>query len=458
MATGGKSSDNQVLLELQKEIVDRLIESGTDVEVLTTRAVSKGLIPLQGLEANATSTARSGRERAEQFVGKVLEAIRGDPSGERTTLFLQILEDLFLSPLSEFIRSKLAGGRKGTGDIHHDASPAHRPGPLHQPPRGAYGGQPKLAPADNEDSGIVKEGETNHKNDHANSGVEVVVNAQHKLAPANPGGAGFTPLSNGVIAVQTEHSGNLAVSSEEDPPAIAETQPHTQHISSNPMITGVTSVAPVLEQLRTEQEYQELKTQMAEMASHGECLQNELSQLKIEKEESEQKLKEKDEELERVKREKDAQIQLLKAKMEELKCKLSHQERENVALKKHYETEIAKLKEQLESKEKEYHAETLQLTKEKHELELKVEKMYTREEQMKRQISEEEARSAKLQAKVAEEKQKNTEFKAQQEQKQHQEEMAALKLQHRESMTENEQLKEELAKLKRQHNTEPDTS
>lgn len=159
MATGGKptlASDYQVLLGLEKELVDRIIRSGTDVKVLTSTAVSKGLLPLQSLEANAKSTER---ERAEQFVARVLEKIKGDSSGERKALFLQILDDLSLSPLAEFIRSKLAEiGR----DTRPDTSPTHRPGPLHQPPGGAhggpregsYGGQPKLVPADDEDSGI----------------------------------------------------------------------------------------------------------------------------------------------------------------------------------------------------------------------------------------------------------------------------------------------------------------
>ena len=475
MATGGKPSEYQVLLGLEKELVERIIRSGTDVEVLITRAVSKGLIPLQGLEANATSTARSGRERAEQFVARVLEAIRGDPSGERTTLFLQTLDDLSLSPLSEFIRSRLT---ETTRDTRHETPPpAHRPGPLHQPPGGAYGGgQPKLAPADDEDSGIIREGGTNHNNGNANSGVGVVINAQlqHTMAPADTGGAGITPLSNGVIVVQTEHSDNLEVSSEDDPPAIPETQPHIPHIqlsSSNPMATGVTSV--VLEQTQTEQE---LRARMAEMARHEESLKNKLSQLQVEKEESEQLLEQKEKELTKVKHEKDEEIQSLKAqikekeeKIEELQHKLSHQEQQNEALKEEHKAEIAKLKEQLEKTEEKYLKKILQLKDEKHVLELELQKMRTREVQMRLQIAEEKQRTAELKVEVAkqaaelkvevaEQKQKNTELKAQQEQKQQQEKIEVLERERKDSLTRTKQLEDKIATLERKCDTKPNTS
>ena len=462
MATGGKPSEYQVLLGLEKELVERIIRSGTDVEVLTSRAVSKGLIPPQSLKANATSTAPSRRERAEQFVARVLEAIRGDPTGERTTLFLQILDDLSLSALSQFVRSKLAGSRRVTGDTHRDAPPlAHRPGPPHQPPGGAYGGQPKLVPPDEEDSGIVREGETNDNNDHANSGVEAATSVQHQMAPANPGGAGFTPLSNGVIAVPDEHSDNLAVILEDDPPAIPETQPHTSPpvAASNPMITGMTNPPPVLSAVaQIQQENQELRDRVKEKSSNEECLQQQLSQIKLEKEESEQLLEQKDRELEKVKRDKDEEIQTLKAqieekekKMRELQRRLSDQEQQNEALKAEHKAEIAKLKEQLEKTEEKYLKKILKLTEEKYDLELELERMRTREAQMKQQ-------AAELKVEVAEQKQKNTELQAQQEQKQQQEKIDVLEKQHKDSLTKNKQLEEEIARLRKKYDTEPDTS
>ena len=462
MATGQKSRGYLALFAVRRELVARLNARGISVETLLSQAASKGLICAQSSPSAATSDEHCG---AEQFVADVLKAVISDTSGERTELFLQLLDEASLCEISDLVRNKLSDPELGeeTQPCSQGSAPPQEPASGSGRPGHYEGVQPKLVPAD-EDSGISREEKTDgSQKDESHATLDV--DTKHKMVPDGRGGAGFKHLTPGVIIAEPPDSQNLTVRSEAEPPGILETQPHsyTSTASSNPLITGVTSV-PMSQNADQVMQNKELRKRVKNMADKHDFLEKKLHTLQAEKEESQQKLEDKEKELEEVELKKNAQIEDLRQqikekeeRMEELQQKLSFQEQRNEALEVKYKQEIEDLKEKLEQMEAKYNQDKLRLTDEKHALELELERMKTNEERMKRQISEEKQCSAELKVQVAEEKQKNTEVKAEQKLKdveqQHKEEMDEVKQKHRDSMSENQKLKEEIDRM-RLHSSE----
>ena len=452
MATG---QGYLALLAVRRELVARLNASGVSVGALLSRAASKGLIDAQSSPSAATTSDEHCG--AEQFVAGVLKAVLGDTSGERTELFLQLLDEESLHEVSDLVRRKLSepGLGEETQPCARGSAPPQEPASGSGRPGHHEGVQPKVVPVDEQDSGISRE-ERIDGSQKDESHATLDVNTQHKLVPDGRGGAGFKHLTAGVIIAEPPDLQNLTVRSEAEPPGILETQPHTytSAASSNPLITGVSSI-PMSQNADQVIQNKELRQRVKKMAHKEEHLEKRLQTLKAEKEESQQKLEEKEKELRAVELEKNAQIRDLrrqieekKERMEELQQKLSFQEQKNEALEVKHRQEIEALKEKLEKMEAKFNQEKLRLTNEKHKLELKLERMKTNEERMRRQISEEKQRSAELKVEVAEEKQKNTELKAEQKlqdvEQKYKEEMYEVKQKHRDSVSENKKLKEEL--------------
>lgn len=451
MATAtAKGLYHQALLDVRRELVSQITASDADENVLIAKARDKRII--QSVQASATAAPgpQSKKEKAEQLVTQVLEAVRTDET--KVEEFLQLLEECLLGHIATYIRGKL----REYARRHEEAGKASA----------------KLEPVRTEDSAFVEAVESCESNSVPQGGTvdNGSTAAQHQMATTDAtSGTPFRPLSTGVVVVEQGHTDNLAVDTEAPVSAIADTQPHTD---GPPSVT--TSTVPVLPEVkRMEQENKDLQAQLAQKTSNEDCLKKELKRVQNEKEESEKKLAQTKMELETVKKEKESQIQALKAKIEELQSERESQNQKNAAEKEKYEGEIAMLKQKLKEEKIKYNQDKLSLTREIHALELKIEQMKTREKEMELQISEEEkkiliekGKCAKLQVEVAEGKQKNAEMQAEATKASSQRrvdelerEVVKIRLEHRNSIDENEQLKEELSTLrKKEFETNPDTS
>lgn len=433
MATGTNGA-YKVLLDVRKGLVSKIAASKVDENVLISKAQDKDKGLVQSVQATATLTLgpQSKKEKVEQLVTQVLEAVRTDET--KIVVFLHLLEESSLGSIATYLRGKLqeSGHKHGEETASPgDFRPYNQPGPSSG---SAYGNQPKLEPASTGDSAFV-EVSTSVSLTNDTDGSQ-----QHQMAAATS----FRPLSAGVVVVEQDHTDNLEIESEESP-AVPETQPHSEVPPSR------TTVLPEVK--RMEQENKELQTRLAKKIAKEESLKKELEKVQSEKEESTRKLAETRRELKK----KDTQIRELQERMKNLQSELEDEKLHNAAEKEKYEGEITALKDQLQHQEAEYNKERLSLTKEIHALEIKVEQMNTREEQKKREIAEERHKCAKLEVKIAEEKQKNAEMCAEKSKASEQnslkeiedlkKKVERIELAHRNSIDENEELKKQLSSL-----------
>ena len=434
MATGedGGHSDYRALRDVRDELVTKLVESEADENVLIAKARDRKII--QSIQASAAvgPGPQSRKEKAEQLVNQVLGAVRTDAT--KAEEFLKLLQEISLGHITDYLRGKLSeyAARRGAGDDGHD--------------------QPKLehAAVSTTDDSAFAEDRTAALQDGEDEPEHQDTVQQHRLATAD-GSEGtttpFKPLSSSVVVVEQEHGNNLVVSTDDISPSVADTQPH----SDGPLaVTAGGSSVPVLpETKRMQQENLELQAQLAEKTNKEEQLTHELVAMSLEKEKSEEILKEKEKELE----EKETQIKEMKAEMQRLQQELKEERENNIAQKKMLEEKIKDLERQLKEKEDSYAKEKLELVEQKHELQLQIEKMRTSEEKLKRQISEEKCKAAELLIKEKERDQRDTidELK-----KQHEQQVSSIRREHRNSVVE---MEKEITTLRKKKGTlEPDTS
>lgn len=348
----------QALREVCDDLVSKIATSSTDQNVLIARAQDKGLV--QSVQASATVTLpgpRSKKEKAEQLVTQVLQAVKTD--GTKIDAFLQLLEENSLGDIALYLRSKLQEYTRRHGEgttAPDDLRPSQRPssgsgyGTITE-----HGGQPKLEPARADDSAYVEASNSVPQDGDAGS-------SQHQMAAADTTiNTSFKPLSSSAgvvhVIVEQDHTDNLVVETEDPGLAVIETQPHFEGQSP------VTSISvPVLPEVkRMAQENKDLQAQLAEKTNSEESLKKDLKQVQVERDKIQKELDKKEEELKAVKEEKDSQIQALKKKMDHLKEELKNEKENNVAEKAKYETEIKRLKQELKEKEDHYHKEKIRL-------------------------------------------------------------------------------------------------
>ena len=412
----------QVVRNVHSELAIKIATSGTDQNVLLAKAKEKGLV--QSVQASATVTPgpQSKKEKAEQLVTQVLEAVRAD--GTKIDVFLKLLEESLLHNIATYLRSKLQGYAHRHSDETGDFQPSHQ---ACSGSGSKAANHPKLEPARVDDSAYVEASNSVHQDGDTGS--------SHQMAAADTTiNASFKPLSAGVVIVEQDHTDNLVVETEDPMSAVTDTQPHAE---GPPPMTS--SSVPVLPEVKR-------------MAQENKDLQAQLAQVQVEKDMIQKELVEKEEELKAVKEEKDSQIQALKTEMERLKVELKNEKENNVAEKAKYEKDIKRLKQEMKAKEDEYNKEKIRLMEDKHKLELRIEKMHTKEERMLRQISEEKVKVAELRIEMSEQK---SERAVEDLKKQHEEEVAALKNEHRNSLEKTKELEEAIFKLRMRN---PDTS
>ena len=414
------------LRSVHNELAIKIATSGTDQNVLLAKAKEKGLV--QSVQASATVTPgpQSKKEKAEQLVTQVLEAVRADVT--KIDVFLQLLDESLLDNIATYLRRKL----QDYAHRHSDGTVS--PGgiqPSHQACSGSGSeatNQPKVKPTRTDDSAYAEASNSVPQDGDTES-------SQHQMASSDTTiSASFKPLSAGVVIVEQDHTNNLVVETEDPMSAVTDTQPHAEGPSP------VTSISvPVLPEVKR-------------MAQENKDLQAQLAQVQVEKDMIQQELVEKEEELKAVKEEKDSQIQALRTEMDRLKDELKNEKENNVAEKEKYEKDIKRLKQEMKAKEDEYNKERIRLMEEKHKLELKIEKMHTKEERMLRQISDEKVKVAELRIEMSEQK---SERAVEDLKKQHEEEVSALKREHRNSLEKTKELEEAIVKLRMKN---PDTS
>ena len=470
MATGTdadseSSQDYQILHGVREDILEKINSSRADVvNALIAKALSRKLIQSVKPSTAAAHWPQAKRERAEQFVADVLEAIRADASGANTELFIKLLEESALNDIATYLRGKLQEDSPLDESSTNEASrtptsPKHPPSLRLSGSGGAYGGQPKLEPVE-QDSAIaslevVENGNSPNAVTHAHPELHTT---QHQMTVDHSSGATFSQISPGVVFVEDNHIENLVVDSQESSsPATSDTQPHTD----GPPSVNQSSVPVLPETKRMQQVNQDLRAELAERKDKEEGLCKKLTKLECEKKDSEEKLKKKEEELETVQREKDAEIEGLKAqikekekKMAELQKKLSEREKENEESREQYEQEIKALETKIEKMTEQYNSKGLELRLEISDLKLELEKMKTSEEKLRRQVSEEKENNANLRVEMADGKRKTAEEK----QKTAEEEKEQALQKHRDSLSRTEKLEKEVAALRQRLNQEPDTS
>lgn len=442
----------QALREVYNDLISKIATSSTDQNVLIARAQDKGLV--QSVQASP-SGPRSKKEKAEQLVAQVLQAVKMD--GTKIDAFLQLLEESSLGDIAKYLHGKLQEytRRHGEGTMSPDylqssqrSGSSSGSGTITE-----HGSQPKLEPARAEDSAYVEASNSVPQDSYSGS-------TQHQMAAADTT-ISASISSSGVVhvIVEQDHTDNLVVETEDPGLAVIETQPHPEEQSP------VTSISvPVLPTVkRIEQENKDLQAQLAEKTSSEESLKKDLEQVLVERDKIKRKLDEKEKELKAVKEEKDKHIKALESEVERLTVELKNEKENNVAEREENEKKIKSLIEKLKEKKDKYRKEKFRLLEEKHQLELKVQRMHTTEAEMNCRISEEKLKVAELQAKLAEQisqrAREQSERTVEDLKRQHQEEMNSVRREHRDSIEKTKELEEIITKLKRETSKqEPDTS
>lgn len=448
-----KDESYKALQDVGNELITKIATSSIDQNVLLAKAQEMGLVQsVQSVQTTATVTPgpQSKKEKAEQLITQVLEAVRTDK--KNVDVFLQFLEDTSLSDVAAYLRDKL---REYVHQHSEETmSQPSQPGSCSGSRAAEYGDQPKLQSASAYDSAFEETSNSVTQDGDAGS-------SQHQMAAADTTtNTSFKPLSSSAgvvhVIVEQDHTDNLVLETEDSVVAVNETQPHSQGI--------VSSSVPVLPEMkRIEQENKDLQAQLAEKTSSEESLKKDLEHVQVERDKIKRKLDEKEKELKAVKEEKDKHTKELETEVERLKVELKNEKENNVAEKEDYEKKIKSLIEKLKEKKNQYRQEKFRLLEEKHELEIKVQKMLTTEAEMNRRISEEKVKVAELQAKLAEQNaqqaREQSERTVEDLKRQHQEEMNAMKREHRDSIEKTKELEETIMKLRREKSKqEPDTS
>jgi hypothetical protein len=449
MAVADHQPGYKALLDVRKELVDKLVTCRADPNVLIVKAKGRGMIGSIQASAAVVPGSESGREKAQQLVNQVLEAAETDDS--KVEEFAQLLEENSLGEVAAFLREKPTG-QPPVQDSH---TPFREP--EQRIPDDSYGDRPpKLEPV-SLDSGVAKDlsqvqnGNTSPEFDRT----------QHKLAERKPSvGISFEAVPGGMVYVEQEHDDNLDVASEKPVHSVADTQPHVEESSS---MLGDRSAHILPETKSLLQTNQDLQTQLAVKTNNEQTLEEQLKQMGIEKKQNVEKLAQKEKELQ----EKEQQIKQLKAKVSDLTQELQSEKKSNIKVKTELEEKIKHLKCQLKEKEAKFNEEKFRLIDEKHKLEMKIQTMHTDEETLKRLILEEKCKVAELHAQAEKDKTERTVNDLKREHEKQMEnyvqKIENIRQEHRNSISQKDQehqaaIRELNSKLGKQMSSEPDSS
>ena len=456
-------------LDVRTELVEKLITSGADPNVLIVKAKDKGMIGSIQASAAVAPGSESAREKAEHLVNQVFEVVGADDT--KAEDFAQLLEENNLGQVANFLREKLT---------ERPPVPDSPPFPLsmesYTPPQepqqrlpgdGFERSQPKLEPVS--DSGVVSQTNGTSQTGQQNGNMSPEFD---KTQHSRKASGGITAVPGALVYAEQEHTGNLEAAPDNPVHSVADTQPHLEGSES---MLGERSAQVLPETKNLLQKNQDLQAQLAEKNDNEERLQEKLEKMSIEKKESEEKLKQKDREIQekesqmkQLKQEKEFEIKQLKKKVEHLEVELQTEKESNMIEKTDLQEKIRYLETQLQENEAKHNQEKFNLIEEKHDLQLQIQKMRTEEERLKRRILEEKCKVADLCTQAEKDKTERAiqDLKREHDQQmeKYEQQMESMKQEHRNSLSQKDQQHQvaiEVLNLKLEKQTsaiEPNTS